>query len=142
VYKRQLQHSQLSGFSTKRNCVIQHINTVMIMKVKGWPMKGVRDSLILTLIGEAGFITLVRGTCFLIISRTKEEDIQILISILIIFLLLMGVMMLSQPYFGSRKLIIYLMWSIPMEDHFEFVVHKLKGRIVIWWDRFQNMCMY
>ena len=29
-----------------------------------------------------------------------------------------------------------------MEDHVEFVVHKLKGRTATWWDRFQNMRMY
>jgi len=29
-----------------------------------------------------------------------------------------------------------------MEDHVEFVVHKLKGRTAAWWDRFQNMRMY
>jgi len=56
-----------------------------------------RKSLILTLIGETGFLNLIVGTCFLVLSDTKEEDIQILRSCLILFLRLMGVMMLSQP---------------------------------------------
>ena len=31
---------------------------------------------------------------------------------------------------------------ILMEDHVEFVVHKLKGRTAVWWDRFQNIRVY
>jgi len=31
---------------------------------------------------------------------------------------------------------------IHIEDHVEFVVHKLKGRTAAWWDQFQNMCTY
>ena len=78
----------------------------MIMKNIGWHMEGVGDSLILTLTGDAGFLIQIGGTCFLILSEIKEEDIQILMSLfLLLFLLLTGVMMFSQPYFGSRKII-------------------------------------
>jgi len=31
---------------------------------------------------------------------------------------------------------------IPMKDHVKFVVHKLKGKTAVWWDRYQNMRMY
>ena len=65
-------------FSTKRNYVTPYIST-MIMKIR-WPMEGVGYSLILTLIEEASFLTLIGGTCFLILSKTKEENIQILMS--------------------------------------------------------------
>jgi len=51
--------------------------------------------LILTLIGEANFRTLIGETSFLIQ-----------------FFLLMGVLMLSQPYFGLTKLMGCLTWSI------------------------------
>ena len=95
----------LSNFSMRK---IHSSISTMIMKEIRWPMEGVGDSLILTLIGEAGLLTLIRGTCFLILSETKEEDIQILMSFLFLFLLLMGVMMFSQLFFGSRKLIICL----------------------------------
>ena len=83
----------------------------MIMRKIEWHMKGAGDSLILTLIGEVGFLTLIGGIGFLILCENKEKDIQILMSFLIIFRLLMGVKILSQPYFGSRKLIICLTQS-------------------------------
>ena len=57
----------------------------MIMKKMRLSMRGDKDSLILTLIGEVGFLTLIRGTCFLILSVIKEEDIQILMSFLFLF---------------------------------------------------------
>ena len=68
-------------------------------------MESEGSSRILTLIGEVDSLNLVEEIGFLILSVTKEEDIQILISFLILFILLMGVMMLSQLCFGSRKLI-------------------------------------
>jgi len=74
----------LLNFSTVRNH--PSIST-MIMKKIGWPIEGVGDSPILTLIGEAGFQTLI-GTCFLILLVAKEEDIQILMSFLILFFFL------------------------------------------------------
>ena len=58
----------------------------------------------------------------------KEKDTQILMSIG--FLLLMGVIMLSQPYFGPKKLIDMI--YIPMEDYVEFAAHKLKGKTAAW----------
>ena len=86
--------------------------SIMIMKKTGLSMRGDKYSLILTLIGEVGFLTLIGGIGFLILCENKEKDIQILMSFLIIFRLLMGVKILSQPYFGSRKLIICLTWSV------------------------------
>ena len=53
------------------------------------------DSLILTLIREADFLILIGKVSFLIL-----------------FLRLMGLMMLNQPCFESRKLISYLTWGI------------------------------
>jgi len=29
-----------------------------------------------------------------------------------------------------------------MKDHVESVVHNLKERTAVWWEQFQNMCMY
>jgi len=55
------------------------------------------------------FLNPDRGDGFLIQSATKE-DTQILTNLG--SLLLMGILMLSQSYFGSRKLISYLTWSI------------------------------
>ena len=60
---------------------------------------------------EADFLTLIGETCILVLSENKE-DIKILMSFLIIFLFLTGVMMLSQPYFRSKKLISCLIWNI------------------------------
>ena len=50
----------LLNFSTRRNH--PSISTMIIKKI-GWPMKGIGDSLILTLIGETGFLALIGGTC-------------------------------------------------------------------------------
>jgi len=63
-------------------------------------MIGKGDLLILTLVVEADFRTLIGEEGFLILFVTKKEDTQILMSFLILFLLLMGVLMLSQPCFG------------------------------------------
>jgi len=73
-------------------------------------MEGERGSLILILIGEVNFQTLIGEIDFLIQSVIKEEDIQFLMSLE--SLLLMGVLMLSHPYFGLIKLISSLTWSI------------------------------
>ena len=65
-----------------------------------------------------------RRTCFIILSVTKEEDIQILMSFLITF-------------DGSHDVESILLWIekvdklfdmeyILMEDHVEFAAHKLK----------------
>jgi len=54
-----------------------------------------------------------------------------------------GSQMLSQPYFGSRKLISCLLWNIFSWKIIScFVAHKLKGRTSTWWDRFQNIHLY
>ena len=58
-------------------------------------MIGKKGSLILALVGEEDFRTLIGETRFLIL-----------------FILLVRVLMLSQPYFRSRKLISYLIWNI------------------------------
>jgi len=59
-----------------------------------------------TLTGEADSLNLIGEIGFLIISETKEEDTQILMSL--VSLLLMGILMLSQHCFRLRKLIICL----------------------------------
>ena len=73
-------------------------------------MEGEGGSLILILIGEVNFQTLIGEIDFLIQSVIKEEDIQFLMSLE--SLLLIGVLMLSHPYFGLIKLISSLTWSI------------------------------
>jgi len=85
----------LVNFSMRRNCDVLIINTMMIMKIEGCSMIGKGGWLILALVGEVDFQTLIGETGFLIL-----------------FLLLMGVLMLSQPYFGSIKLMGCLIWSI------------------------------
>ena len=53
----------------------------MIMNMKGWYMKGERGSLILMLLEEADFLTLIGDIGFLILFVIKEEDTQILMSL-------------------------------------------------------------
>ena len=60
------------------------INTMILktnMKRRGWPMKDKEDSLILTQIGEADFLTLTGKTNFLILIRVGKESIQVQMSI-------------------------------------------------------------
>ena len=72
----------LQNFPIKKNCEVSSITTMMIMKMDRCSMVGKRGSLILALVGEANFRTLTGETGFLIL-----------------FLLLMGVLMLSQSTF-------------------------------------------
>ena len=84
----------LMNLSMKRNCKISSINTIILkitIKMKGWSIEGEGGSLILTLIEGADSRTLIGETGFLIL-----------------FLPLMGVLILSQSYFGSIKLMEYL----------------------------------
>ena len=91
----------LMNLSTKRNCTIPSINT-MIMKMKGWFMEGEGGPLTLILIGEKEFWTLIGEIDFLILFVIKE-DTQTLMSLG--SLLLMGILILSDPCFGLMKLI-------------------------------------
>jgi len=74
----------LLNISMKRNCDVPSITAMMIMETEGCSMIGKGGSLIRILVGEANFQTLIGE-----------------ISFLILFLLLMGVLMLSQSYFES-----------------------------------------
>jgi len=106
------------NFSMKRSCEVSSINTIIlekIMKMKGCTLEGNRGSLILTLIGEADFRMLIEEIDFLILSMTYEDDNRIPMSSE--FFLLMGIMILSQLYFGSVKLMSCLthrvfLWNI------------------------------
>jgi len=75
-------------------------------------MKGEGGSLILILLGEMYFQAPIREKDFLIRYVRKEEDTQMLMNLG--SLLLMGILMLSQPYFGLKKLISCLTWNISL----------------------------
>ena len=81
----------LMNFSIKRNYEISSITTIMIMNMEGCSIIGNGGLLILTLIGEADFWTLIGEVAFLILFMTKEENTQILMSFFILFLLFIGV---------------------------------------------------
>ena len=96
----------LVNFSMKRSCEVPSITTMIlliIIKMKGCSMEGDGGSLILTLIEGTNFRTLIGEIGFLTLFVTKEEDTQITMSLG--SLLLMGILILSQLYFGLRKLI-------------------------------------
>jgi len=102
----------LLNFSIKRNYKVSSITTMIIMEMHGCSMIDKGGSLILTLVREADFRTLIRATGF---SN-------------------------SIPYFdGSFDVESTLLWIdkidglfdmeyIPMKDQVEFVSYKLKGR--------------
>jgi len=96
----------LVNFSTRRNCKISSINTIiskMIMKMKGWSMEGLGGSLILTLTREVNCLTLEGETGFLILFITEEDVTQMLMSLG--SLLLIEILILSHPCFGFKKLV-------------------------------------
>jgi len=103
----------LVNFFTKRNCTIPSITTMylkMFMKMERCSMEDEGGLLILILIRETNFWTLIGEIGFLILFVTTEEDTQILMSLG--FLLLMKILILYHLCFGLMKLISYLTWSI------------------------------
>ena len=75
-------------------------------------------------------------------SIETKEDIQILISFLILFLLLMGVLIVKLTLFWIDEIDKLLdIEYIPIEEHVKFVTYKLKGRAA-WWNQFQIICIY
>ena len=84
-----------------------------------------------------------RRSRFLILFVTKEDDTQILMSFLILFLFLMGILMLSQPCFGWIDEIDKLFdMEYLIEEHVKFVTYKLKGKAPTWLNQLQNILMY